>query len=49
MFQVAIKNQHFPTQGAPKFAQIGIFGLKRNHLATLSPTTISTMTMSMSI
>jgi hypothetical protein len=23
-------------QGPPKFTQIGIFGLKRNHLATLS-------------
>jgi hypothetical protein len=27
--------QHFPVQGPPKFAQIGIFGLKINHLATL--------------
>jgi hypothetical protein len=28
-------NQHFPIQGPPKFTQIGIFGLKINHLATL--------------
>jgi hypothetical protein len=27
--------QHFPFQGPPKFTQIGIFGLKTNHLATL--------------
>jgi hypothetical protein len=27
--------QHFPIEGTPKFTQIGIFGLKRNHLATL--------------
>jgi hypothetical protein len=27
--------QHFLFQGRPKFTQIGIFGLKRNHLATL--------------
>jgi hypothetical protein len=27
--------QHFTFQGPPKFTQIGIFGLKRNHLATL--------------
>jgi hypothetical protein len=26
--------QYFPIQGPPKFTQIGIFGLKRNHLAT---------------
>jgi hypothetical protein len=25
--------------GPPKFTQIGIFGLKRNHLATLNPMT----------
>jgi hypothetical protein len=25
----------FPIKGPPKFTQIGIFGLKRNHLATL--------------
>jgi hypothetical protein len=25
----------FPQQDPPKFAQIGIFGLKTNHLATL--------------
>jgi hypothetical protein len=35
-----ITNDHkiykrFPFQGPPKFTQIGIFGLKRNHLATL--------------
>jgi hypothetical protein len=27
--------KHFPIQGPPKFTQIGIFGLKTNHLATL--------------
>jgi hypothetical protein len=27
--------QHFPFQGPPKFTQIGIFGFKTNHLATL--------------
>jgi hypothetical protein len=27
--------QHFPILGPPKFIQIGIFGLKINHLATL--------------
>jgi hypothetical protein len=27
--------QHFPIKGPPKFTQIWIFGLKRNHLATL--------------
>jgi hypothetical protein len=27
--------QHFPFQGPPKFIQIGIFGLKINHLATV--------------
>jgi hypothetical protein len=28
--------QDFPLQDPPKFTQIGIFGLKTNHLATLS-------------
>jgi hypothetical protein len=28
--------QHFPFQGSPKYTQIGIFGLKLNHLATLA-------------
>jgi hypothetical protein len=28
-------NQHFPLQGPPKYPEIGIFGLKTNHLATL--------------
>jgi hypothetical protein len=28
-------NQHFPIKGPQKFTQIGIFGLKTNHLATL--------------
>jgi hypothetical protein len=28
-------NRHFPIKGPQKFAQIGIFGLKTNHLATL--------------
>jgi hypothetical protein len=32
--------QHFPFQGTPKFTQIGIFGLKTNHLATLLRTSI---------
>jgi hypothetical protein len=27
--------QQFPFQGPQKFTKIGIFGLKRNHLATL--------------
>jgi hypothetical protein len=27
--------QHLPLQDPPKFTQIGIFGLKINHLATL--------------
>jgi hypothetical protein len=27
--------QHFPILGLQKFTQIGIFGLKINHLATL--------------
>jgi hypothetical protein len=30
--------QDFPQQDPPKFTQIGIFGLKTNHLATLSRT-----------
>jgi hypothetical protein len=29
--------QHLPLQGPPKFAQIWIFGLKTNRLATLNP------------
>jgi hypothetical protein len=29
--------QHFPIEGPPKFTQIGILGLKINHLATLLP------------
>jgi hypothetical protein len=28
-------NQHFPLQDPPKFTQIGIFGLRTNHLASL--------------
>jgi hypothetical protein len=27
--------QHFAFQGPPKYSQIGIFGMKINHLATL--------------
>jgi hypothetical protein len=27
--------QHFPLQDTPKYTQIGIFGLKINHLVTL--------------
>jgi hypothetical protein len=30
--------QHFPFYGPPKFTQIGIFGFKMNHLATLNGT-----------
>jgi hypothetical protein len=30
--------QHLPLQDPPKFTQIGIFGLKICHLATLPPT-----------
>jgi hypothetical protein len=33
--QLAKKNQHLPLQDPPIFTQIGIFGSKRNHLATL--------------
>jgi hypothetical protein len=29
--------QHFPFQCPPKLTQIGIFGIKRYHLATLIP------------
>jgi hypothetical protein len=29
------KYQHLPSQDHPKFTQIGIFGFKINHLATL--------------
>jgi hypothetical protein len=29
--------QHFPISGPENFSQIGIFGLKANHLATLPP------------
>jgi hypothetical protein len=32
--------QHLPSQDRPKFTQIGIFGLKINHLATQFQTTI---------
>jgi hypothetical protein len=35
----AIALQQLPIQG-PQFTQIGIFGLKRNHLATLSGTDV---------
>jgi hypothetical protein len=28
--------QHLPFKGPPKFTQVGIFGLKTNHLATLT-------------
>jgi hypothetical protein len=30
--------EHFPLQGPPKYTQIGIFGHKINHLATLFKT-----------
>jgi hypothetical protein len=36
MFQIVIK--YFSFQGPPNFTQIGIFGLKTNHLATLGHT-----------
>jgi hypothetical protein len=36
-------DQHLPLQGPPKFTQIGIFGLKIYHLATL-PFKASTVT-----
>jgi hypothetical protein len=40
MDTTAIKWQHLPLQDLPKFTQIGIFGLKIYHLATLAhPTT----------
>jgi hypothetical protein len=32
--------QHYPIWGPENFSQIGIFGLKTNHLATLSPNTM---------
>jgi hypothetical protein len=35
--------QHFPLQGLPKFSQIGILGLKINHLATLHFTEMETL------
>jgi hypothetical protein len=34
IFQMAIKYKHFTIYVPPNFAQIGIFGLKINHLAT---------------
>jgi hypothetical protein len=36
-FQMLIKyiQQHFPFQGPPNFTNVGIFGLKKKHLATL--------------
>jgi hypothetical protein len=38
--------QHFPFQGPTKGTQIGIFGMKINHLATLiTPTKISTISL----
>jgi hypothetical protein len=33
--------QHFTFQGPPKYTQIAIFGLKRNHLATLNLGTLT--------
>jgi hypothetical protein len=36
LFQITVKyNNIFPFQGPPKYTQVGIFGRKRNHLATL--------------
>jgi hypothetical protein len=37
MLQMAIEynQRHIPFEGPPKFTQIGIFGLKINHVATL--------------
>jgi hypothetical protein len=37
--------QNFPFQGPPKYTQIGIFGLKINHLATLCQLTKTLMTL----
>jgi hypothetical protein len=33
--KMATKKQHLPLPDLPKFTQIGIFGLKLYHLATL--------------
>jgi hypothetical protein len=33
--------QYLPMYGPPKFTQIGIFGMKRNHLATLRQTFVA--------
>jgi hypothetical protein len=35
IFQMAIRYIKFSNLNPPKFTQIGIFGLKTNHLATL--------------
>jgi hypothetical protein len=35
--------QHLPLQDRPKFTQIGIFGLKTNHLATLLENALTQM------
>jgi hypothetical protein len=37
-------NQQFPLQDPPKFTQIGIFGLKTNHLAALNGTLFGGLT-----
>jgi hypothetical protein len=44
---MAIKCHYSPLQDILKFTQIGIFGLKIKHLATLSATTWTTMTLSL--
>jgi hypothetical protein len=36
--KMVIKYQHLPLQGLPKLSEIGIFGLKVYHLATLEVT-----------
>jgi hypothetical protein len=38
MYQMDVRNSndnYFPIQGPPKYTQIGIFGMKMYHLATL--------------
>jgi hypothetical protein len=39
IFQMAVNyTKHFPFQGPPEYTQLGIFGMKINHLATLVST-----------
>jgi hypothetical protein len=39
---------HFPISGSPEFTRIGIFGLKRNHLATLVHTLVGILVFMLS-